>query len=144
MSGEEKKLVYSYEALSDSERREVERIRTLYGEAAKGQRKAPAAEAAGEREPTLEDLRALEKRVKRLPDAVSAAVGTVSLLVFGGGLSMVLAWDMILTGSLVAVPGIVGMACTPALSRALLRRGRKRHAAEAERICACLLHEEKR
>lgn len=140
MSGDEKKTVYSYSALSADGRREAERIRELYRDACGGKGREPRKEPPAGGNPTLGDLLALEHRVRRGSDITAALFGTVCALVFGSGLSVALGFGMTLAGSLWAFPGIIGMACTPALHTALMRRGRRKNAAEAERICACLLH----
>lgn len=94
---DEKKFNYRYQAPTRSERREIEDIRRRYGE-----ERAPKSQ--------LEELRLLDRRVKRVPALVAYLLGVAGVLIFGLGLAMILEWDIWVWGAVVACAGCVPMA----------------------------------
>ena len=76
------------------------------------------------------DAQALSRASRR-----TIGLGIISLLMFGGGLSMVLSLRLMLPGILVGCVGIGLMAAMPAIHARLLRRARKNAASKrSERI----------
>lgn len=87
---------YKYSAPTSAERREIESIRNGY---------LPEDNKVSK----LSHLRNLDNKVKNYPTIVSLALGIVSLLIFGLGLTMILEWKIVVWGVLIAFVGLVIM-----------------------------------
>lgn len=85
---------YEYSAPTDSERKEIISIRNEYVSASGGTS-------------VVEKLRAMHKRVKTLPRAISIIIGVLGTLVFGGGMAMFLEWNYTVSGVIVGVIGFL-------------------------------------
>lgn len=120
------KFRYTYSAPTDAERREIERIRREY-----------VPDSHGEK---MTRLRTLHARVRNVPMALAVTLGVAGLLLFGLGMSMVLAWDLFLAGSAVAAAGCVPMALAYPVYSAVLRAMKKRYGGEILRLSDELLH----
>ncbi len=83
------KFEYTYGALSESERREIDEIRKRYT-------------VSSEQKSALERAKELDRRVRRFPTALALTLGIIGTLIFGLGLSLVLEFDMIALGILLA------------------------------------------
>lgn len=92
-----KKFEYKYTSPSKEERREIEYIQNKYLTPTKKEKTK------------LDRLRELDSRVKEIPVIVSLALGIIGLLIFGVGLSMILEWNLLIWGIIVAVIGCVPM-----------------------------------
>ena len=106
---------YSYSA---KQQEEVEAIRKKY---------APK-EAVAESESKLEQLRRLDKGAEFKATLWAVILGTLGTLVFGTGLSMVLAFDSVMFGFgiVVGVIGIVGIALALPLYRIRIVKEREK------------------
>lgn len=85
---------YEYSAPTDSERKEIISIRNEYVSASGGTS-------------VVEKLRAMHKRVKTVPRAISIIIGVLGTLVFGGGMAMFLEWNHTVSGVIVGVIGFL-------------------------------------
>lgn len=85
---------YEYSAPTDSERKEIISIRNEYV-------------SSGGNASAVERLRAMHRRVKTVPRAISIVIGVIGTLVFGGGMAMFLEWDYIVSGAIVGVIGFL-------------------------------------
>lgn len=85
---------FKYSAPTTSERREIESIRNSY---------MPKTQQTSK----LNKLRALDNKVKSIPQAISIACGTIGILIFGLGLALFLEWQQIVWGIVVGTIGLV-------------------------------------
>lgn len=85
---------YEYSAPTDSERKEIISIRNEYM-------------SAGGDASVVERLKAMHKRVKTVPHAISIVIGVLGTLVFGGGMAMFLEYDYTVSGAIVGVIGFL-------------------------------------
>lgn len=108
------KFNYSYSALNEEERREIESIKKQYISSPK-------------KEDKLQTLRDLNKRVNRLPLIISITIGIAGMLVFGLGMAMVLEWNIIVWGVIAGVLGAAIAAAAYPVYRAVLKRNKRRY-----------------
>ena len=85
-------------------------------------------------------LRALHARVRNVPMALAVTLGVAGVLLFGLGMSMVLAWNLLLAGSVVAAVGCVPMALAYPVYNAAVRAMKKKYGGEILRLSDELLH----
>lgn len=122
------KFSYTYSAPTEEERREIEDIRRAY---------APAAKS----EDRLAQLRALNERATRPARIAALTLGIGGILLFGLGMSMTLAWELIAGGIVVAVIGMLATIVANPVRRALLNLGKRKYGAEILRLTDELLGE---
>lgn len=122
----ENKFNYTYKAPTESERREIDSIRRQY-------------EPATPQEQGLARLRALDSRVKGIPQAVSLILGVLGLLIFGLGLTCVLEWDLLALGIILMVAGIPPMAAAYPIHNKLLKKLKAKHSKEILELSEFLL-----
>lgn len=94
---EKDKFEYTYSAPTKSEREQIEDIRKDYVEKSEAENK-------------LEQLKALDKKVKSTPRACAIIFGVVGILIFGLGMTMFLEWNIKIWGVVVGVLGCGVMA----------------------------------
>lgn len=128
MSGEDK-FDFSYTAPTEAERREIESIKRQY---------APQTKEADK----LEILRALNKKVTRLPAVLGWALGVAGTLIMGVGMTMVLEWEMMLWGVVAGVLGVAVAAVAYPVRSALLRRNKQKYGARILQLSDELLGSE--
>lgn len=85
---------YEYSAPTDSERKEIISIRNEYVSASGGTS-------------VVEKLRAMHRRAKSLPRAISIIIGVIGTLVFGAGMAMFLEWNYTVSGMILGVIGFL-------------------------------------
>lgn len=85
---------FEYSAPTDIERKEILSIRNEYL-------------LAGADGNDMERLRAMHRRVKSLPRALSIVIGVIGTLIFGGGMAMFLEWNYTVSGAIVGVLGFI-------------------------------------
>lgn len=124
------KFEYTYWAPTEEERREIERISGFY-------------RTSGEKEEKLERLKRLNGRVKNTATFCSLGLGILGCLVFGLGMSMILAWNRIFAGIAVAVVGGIPMLLANPVYNLVLRKTKQKYGEEILRISEELLHSEK-
>lgn len=122
------KFSYTYSAPTEEERREIEGIRSAY---------APAAKS----EDRLAQLRALNERATRPARIAALTLGIGGILLFGLGMSMTLAWELIAGGIVVAAIGTIATIVANPVRRALLNLGKRKYGAEILRLTDELLGE---
>ena len=122
------KFSYTYSAPTEEERREIEDIRSAY---------APAAKS----EDRLAQLRTLNERATRPARIAALTLGIGGILLFGLGMSMTLAWELIAGGIVVAVIGMLATIGANPVRRALLNLGKRKYGAEILRLTDELLGE---
>lgn len=122
------KFSYTYSAPTEEERREIEDIRRAY---------APATES----EDKLTKIRALNERATRPARIAALTLGIGGILLFGLGMSMTLAWELIAGGIVVAVIGMLATIVANPVRRVLLKRGKQKYGAEILRLTDELLGE---
>lgn len=87
---------YSYKALDERQRREIESIKYQYIDK--------------KHEPSnIDRLKKLDNKVKNTAFIPSLSLGIVGLLVFGLGITCVLEWDLIILGVILGICGAVLM-----------------------------------
>lgn len=87
------KFNYTYSAPTENEKKEIDAIKRQY-------------QPKSEKEIKLERLRALDNRVRSIPQIISLVLGIFGLLVFGLGLTMVLQWSLLVVGIIVMAIGL--------------------------------------
>lgn len=85
---------YTYSAPTEEERMEIESIKRQYEPKVKVESK-------------LDKLRNLDKKVKLFPIILSLTLGIIGTLIFGLGLTLVLEWNKIILGVIVAIIGLI-------------------------------------
>ncbi len=126
---------YTYRALTPDQRREAESILREYEQPTENV------------ESDFQRLQRLQNHIERILTIFGLSFGVVGCLIFGGGLSMVLLnpEQLVLQvcGGVLCVVGIVVMALTYPLRRALERRLKEKHKEEIVRLCKSVLDGEK-
>ena len=109
----ENRATYRYIAV---EQREMDRLRQRYSADAEAN--------------NLSDMRDTDRQVTLRATIRALAFGVAGTLVFGAGLSMVLAWKWMVPGIVIGCCGIAVMASMPAIYERLLRRERDKASAQ--------------
>lgn len=122
------KFSYSYVAPTERERKEVESIRRQY-------------DIEGNCLSKMERLQALDKKVKNLPQIVALSFGVIGIMLFGGGMSMILEGGWLLWGTLVALVGIVPVMLAYPAYKQLLKKRKDKYRAEILRLSDEILNE---
>lgn len=123
------KFTYTYSAPTEAERREIESIRRQY-----------KVETTAENK--VERLRALHSAVVGRATAVSLALGVGGTLIFGGGMALVIEFDMIILGIVLAVIGAVPMALAYPIYKRIFAAGKQKYGEEILRLSDELLENE--
>lgn len=122
------KFNYTYSAPTETERKEIEEIRSQYLPDAKNNEK-------------MERLKSLDFFVRNTSKLVAFSFGVFGVLVFGLGLSMVLSWALIVWGSVVCALGACFAGAAYPLYRIIFRRNKKKYGPEILRLSRELLNE---
>ena len=122
------KFNYTYSAPTETERKEIEEIRSQYLPDAKNNEK-------------LERLKSLDFFVRNTAKLVAFSFGVLGVLVFGLGLSMVLSWALIVWGSVVCALGACFAGAAYPLYRIIFQRNKKKYGPEILRLSRELLNE---
>lgn len=126
---EEKEYSFSYSATDASKRREeIEQIRLRYVDNSKA-------------DDNVTRLKKLDQKAKSPAMCISLSLGIIGVLIFGGGMSMALSFGMILLGSIIGLVGLVVLSAAYPTYQLLLRKGKKKYAAEILRLSEELLKE---
>ena len=119
---------YSYRAPTQEQRQEIESIRSGY--------------VSDSQEEKLACLRRLNRHVRNMPMVISLTLGVVGVLVFGLGMSMVLAWNLLGGGIAVSAVGIVPIALAAPVHNLILRHEKKKYGPQILRLSDELLGKE--
>lgn len=112
---QEDKFTYDYTAPTQDERREIEDIMRRYDNNKKS---------------SIERLRELDGKVKKLPMALSISLGVIGILIFGLGLTLVLEWDNLTWGIIISLIGCVPMAIAYPVYNYIFSKNKKRYGKE--------------
>ncbi|MBE5748078.1 MAG: hypothetical protein E7344_00435 [Clostridiales bacterium] len=123
------KFDYTYKAINENERKEIEYIKRQY---------QPHSQANA-----LERLRKLDNKVKGWANALSLVCGVVGILLFGGGLALVLEFAKIAPGIVLCVLSIPPIALAYPLYKKVLARGKAKYGDEILALSEQLLGENK-
>lgn len=104
---------YKYDAPTPLERKQVEQIKKEYQQGGKLSK--------------IEKLKKLDKKVKTLPMVWAYVLGIVGTLIFGTGLALVLEFNLILWGCVVAVVGVVPIASAYGVYKTIYQRMKKKY-----------------
>lgn len=124
------KFEYTYRAPTSEERRQIEEIRRFYG-------------TDGGRREKYARLKKLDKRVKDTAAACALGLGVAGCLLFGLGMSMILAWDILGGGIAVCALGIVPIVLANPMYNFILKRNKAKYGPEILRLSEELLNEKK-
>ena len=91
-----KKFKYTYTALSEEERKEIEYIKNQYAEESESTKK-------------LNRLKHLDNKVSSIPNMVALSIGIIGLLKFGLGMSLALEFNQIILGIICSIIGTMIM-----------------------------------
>lgn len=127
---DENDFSYTYYAPSEEEKKEIESIRKEY---------LPKNLTMSK----MDELRALNDKVKTLPMIVSLTIGIVGLLIFGFGLTMVLQWQLYVFGIIVAIVGCVPMVINYSLYQYMIRKRKEKYKDRILALSDELLNENK-
>ncbi|MBQ9792151.1 MAG: hypothetical protein IJW32_00190 [Clostridia bacterium] len=120
---------YNYSAPTLSERKEIESIRRSY---------LPENNSVSK----LSYLRKLDNKVKNYPTITSLAMGIISLLIFGLGITMVIEWKIVIWGVLVGLVGLVIMLLVYPIFLKLTNYLKNKYSEEILKISEELLNDE--
>ena len=124
------KFEYTYRAPTTEERRQIEEIRRFYG-------------TDGGRREKYARLKKLDKRVKDTAAVCALGLGVAGCLLFGLGMSMILAWDILGGGIAVSALGIVPIVLANPMYNFILKRNKAKYGPEILRLSEELLNEKK-
>lgn len=130
MNETDNKFRYKYSAPTENERREVEEIQKQY-----------LTDGCGDDK--LMRLRKLNARVKNISMCVSLSCGVIGLLLFGAGMSLVLAFENVAAGIVVSVVGLFPMAAAHPVYNFVLKKCKKKYGEEILRLSEEILNERK-
>lgn len=119
---------YTYKAISDRERREIESIKNQY--------EPPKTE-----EGKLQRLRRLNSYVNNSALIISLVLGICGTLIFGTGLALVLEWGQILFGIIIATISLPLIIIAYPVYKMVLKRNKKKYGPEILRLSEELLKE---
>ena len=119
---------YTYSAPTEEERLEIESIKRQY-------------EPKEKLETKLDKLRNLDKKVKMFPLILSLTFGIVGTLVFGLGLTLVLEWNRIILGIIVATLGLIPISIAYPTHSIIYRKNKEKYADEIIKLSDELLNE---
>ncbi|MBQ8302848.1 MAG: hypothetical protein IJX97_04820 [Clostridia bacterium] len=123
------KFTYTYSAPTEAERREIESIRRQY--------KPEKSEDS-----SIERLRRLHSKVTGSATAASLALGVSGLLIFGGGLALVLELGMMVIGIILSAIAVIPIALAYPVYNKVINDGKKRYGDEIIRLSDEILGEE--
>ena len=103
---EDNQFKYTYTALTEQDKREIERIKDGYLDT----------------QDKLKQLKRLDARVKSIPKIWALVLGVIGTLIFGIGLTMCLEWEMFVAGVIISAVGIVPVALAYPVYNAVSKR----------------------
>lgn len=128
MQNDDKSFSFTYSAPTEAERREIESIRRQY-------------RAEDDNKSKVERLRKLHGRVTGAATSISLALGIVGLLLFGGGMALVLEFGMLALGILFSLLGVAPIIAAYPIYNSVMSRGKKKYGEEILRLSDELLGE---
>lgn len=119
---------YTYRAVSESERKEIESIRSRYEQ-------APSANSG------IAELRRLNSLVNNTPTIIALVIGIISTLIFGFGLTLVLEWNYIVQVIIVMVVSIPFVVSAYPFYKLILKINKKKYGPKIIELSEKLLNE---
>lgn len=113
----EEKFNYIYSVPTEEERKEILAIRNKY---------IPSDNV----ETKLDILRKLNDKVIKLPKIISIILGIVGVLIFGLGISMVLEWDIVISGVVISAVGVIIACVSYPIYNVILKHNKKKFSNE--------------
>ena len=114
----DKKFDYNYTAPTQAERKEIEALRNKYLPKEESEKNA------------LEKLRDLDRKVHSLPTMLGIIFGVIGTLIFGLGMAMILEWNFLIGGALVAIVGLVPLALAYPVYKKTLQKQKEKYSEE--------------
>lgn len=130
MDNKKDEFNYTYSAPNKSEREEVEDIRKKYLPKSQNETK-------------LQMLKRLDNRVKNVPTVWSLCIGIVGTLFFGLGLTMILEWNVLVWGVIVAIVGAIPMLLAYPVYRCVNKKVTEKYREDILKLSDELLNEDK-
>lgn len=127
----EEKFNYSYSAVTEEEKKEIERIKRQY-------------EQKPKKESQLERLKKLDSKVKELPQILALTIGIIGTLIFGVGLTLVLEWNIPVWGVIVGVVGAIIVTLAYPSYKFHTRKLKEKYKDEIIKISNSILNEEEK
>lgn len=124
-----KEFKYTYKALSENEKHEIEYIRNQY-------------KPKTEQESNLQKLRTLDAKVKNSAIILPLIIGVIGTLIFGVGLTLILELKIILWGVILCAVGLIPISIAYPLSCILHAKSREKYGDEILKLSNQLLDDE--
>ena len=124
------KFTYEYQAPTQDERKEIHSIQQRYL-------------LGNPKNEKLKRLKALDSKVKNIPNIVAYTMGVVGILVFGTGLTCILEWNLILIGIIVMILGAIIVLPVYFVHSFITKRLKTKYREEILKLSEELLNEEK-
>jgi amino acid transporter len=126
---EKEKFEYSYFAPTKEEKRQVEMIKLFYEESDTPKK--------------IQKLKSLDKMVKETPTIVALILGIIGTLIFGTGFALVLEFNKMVLGIIIAVIGIILIALAYPVYKSVANALKKKHKDKIIKLANEILEEEK-
>ncbi len=124
------KFKFSYSAPSNEERKEIECIRNAY------------LQKQTVEENKLATLRKLDKKVKNTPLIIALSLGIIGTLIFGLGLTMILEWNIIILGVIIAALGLIFAAAAYPIYKTTFKHMKNKYSDQIIKLSEELLNNE--
>ena len=125
------KFNYTYSAPTEKQKREIEQIRRQY------------LEKENKNDDKFIRLKRLNSIVKNGASIVALILGVIGVLIFGTGMSLVLAFEKLVLGIVVACIGVIPIAIAAPVYNVVFKHNKKKYGEEILRLSEQLLNVEK-
>lgn len=125
------KFNYTYSAPTEKEKREIEQIRRQY------------LEKENKNDDKFIRLKRLNSIVKNGATIVALILGVIGVLIFGTGMSLVLEFEKLVLGIVVACIGVIPIAIAAPVYNVVFKHNKKKYGEEILRLSEQLLNVEK-
>lgn len=129
MEENKKEFNYSYKALDESQRKEIESIKNQYIN-------------KSSEESSIDRLKKLDARVKNTAMIPSLSLGIVGLMIFGLGITCVLEWNFLVLGIILGIVGAIIMIIIYPMYSFILNKMKLKYKDEILKISDELLEKE--
>ena len=125
------KFNYTYSAPTEKQKREIEQIRRQY------------LEKENKNDDKFIRLKRLNSIVKNGATIVALILGVIGVLIFGTGMSLVLEFEKLILGIVVACIGVIPIAIAAPVYNVVFKHNKKKYGEEILRLSEQLLNVEK-
>ena len=125
------KFNYTYSAPTEKQKREIEQIRRQY------------LEKENKNDDKFIRLKRLNSIVKNGATIVALILGVIGVLIFGTGMSLVLEFEKLVLGIVVACIGVIPIAIAAPVYNVVFKHNKKKYGEEILRLSEQLLNVEK-